>query len=145
MCIRVRRLAMQHNRRAFIAVITGAAVCAIADAGWREATFNICSYPSGNPKPVEGYTRDCFGVRKVYEAYRDILDEEMTEYWNITHIPTGLSIGLEAHSRAEAQQMADRVIAAGNWSAINGKDHPDMQRLRDVVLAIQPPEAYRVS
>jgi hypothetical protein len=83
-------------------------------------------------EPQAGLIRGCWGVRR-YRA------EPITgwEYYGITHIPTGRYVAIEISTAADAKRMADRIIAAGDWSAIDGPQHPDTARLKAVVRGLE--------
>jgi hypothetical protein len=121
---------MQNTRRSFFSVIAAAAVSPLpaAPPTWRAAPFRIVS--SVGTRIVDGYVFDCFGIRQYSEGR---VDSE----WNVTHIPTGYSLGLTYQTKHEAMRAVERIAATGDWSHIDGQKHPDVKRLGPIVIALR--------
>jgi hypothetical protein len=123
------------HRRAFIAIVIGAAV-APADQ-WREGTFLARDLNNGMVQ-WGGYIRGCFAVRGYdVSDHEDWISDRQRIEWNVTHIPSGYALGLWATTKAEAQRMVETLIAAGDWSHIDGQKHPDVERLKPHVMALR--------
>lgn len=69
----------------------------------------------GPPAAVHGEVKGAFGVR--LECTREQQDDG-SEIWTLTHLPTGGAIGVMFSSAENAKACAEEMIGLGDWGII---------------------------